>query len=55
MNYVNQFLDDEIRVFGVDRDKPTVIFEREPDMIAEHELGEGSTDYVDDDMEEDNE
>ena len=53
MNYVNAFLDDEIRVFGVDRDKPTVLFEREPDMIAEHELGNVSTDYVDEDLEDD--
>lgn len=40
MNYVDKFLDDDIRVFGVDRDAPIVLFEREPDMVAEHEIGE---------------
>ena len=43
MNYVEYFLDNEIRVYGVDRNKPTVIFEREPDMIAEHEISEITT------------
>ena len=39
MNNIERFLDEDIRVFSVDRDKPAVIFEREPDMIAEHEIG----------------
>ncbi len=46
MNYVERFLDDDIRVFGTFRDKPSVIFEREPDMIAEHEIGEITTEVI---------
>lgn len=47
MNYVEHFLDNDIVAYGVFRDKPAVIFQREPDMIAEHETGEVTTDYED--------
>lgn len=43
MNYVERFLDEDIRAYGTFRDRPEVIFEREPDMIAEHEIGEITT------------
>lgn len=48
MNYVEAFLDDGIQAYGVDRNKPAVIFQREPDMIAEHEIGSVTTEYEDD-------
>ena len=46
MNNIEHFLDNDIRVFSVDRDKPAVIFEREPDMVAEHEIGEVEDDTL---------
>jgi len=51
LNYIDKYLDENIKVFGVDRNKPTVIFEREEDMIAEHEQVQGSEIY--DKLEED--
>jgi len=45
LNYIDKYLDENIKVFGVDRDKPMVIFEREEDMIAEHEQVQGSEIY----------
>jgi len=46
MNYIEYFLDNDIKAYGVDRDRPVVIFQREPDMIAEHEIGEITTEVV---------
>ena len=46
MNHVNDFMKENISVYGVLRDGPEIIFAREPDMIAEHEAGEVETEVV---------
>lgn len=52
MCYVEHFLDDDIRVYAVDRNAPTVIFEKEPDMVAEHETGIIDSEEYEDGVEE---
>lgn len=53
MNQVDQFLDTDIKAYGVYRDKPAVIFQLEPEMVAEHELGETTEEDVEETVEED--
>lgn len=55
MNFIDTFVENNITVYSVDKDKPSVIFVKEKDMVAEHESGEpqeGSDDIYEGDCED---
>lgn len=38
MNHAREFSENNFKVYGVSKDSPEIIFEKEEDVIAEHEI-----------------
>jgi len=45
MNNINAFNSNQLQVYSIDRDAPTVVFVEEPPMIAEHMVQQDDNNY----------